>query len=203
MPDRPEYFNINQFIHNGSEWCCGGVYENVLAQSDNPTARLKGKRLLIFELENIKAKPQLLSIVVHLIGIAIRTLVWEQPGKRGFIIYEEFAELMQMDMIFSAVLYQMQAIRKKDGSACIVLQNLDQLALNAGDRYKKEGGAAGALMKISPRRYFSPGQIRQASRSMPSGSRNMTATVSLPLRTTIRMIPDTRRSTFSARRNLR
>lgn len=20
---RPEYFNINQFIHNGSEWCCG------------------------------------------------------------------------------------------------------------------------------------------------------------------------------------
>lgn len=100
MPDRPEYFNINQFIHNGSEWCCGGVYENVLAQSDNPTARLKGKRLLIFELENIKAKPQLLSIVVHLIGIAIRTLVWEQPGKRGFIIYEEFAELMQMDMIF-------------------------------------------------------------------------------------------------------
>ena len=144
---RPEYFNINQFIHNGSEWCCGGVYENVLAQSDNPTARLKGKRLLIFELENIKAKPQLLSIVVHLIGIAIRTLVWEQPGKRGFIIYEEFAELMQMDMIFSAVLYQMQAIRKKDGSACIVLQNLDQLALNAGDRYKKEGGAAGALMK--------------------------------------------------------
>ena len=85
---RPEYFNINQFIHNGSEWCCGGVYENVLAQSDNPTAWLKGKRLLIFELENIKAKPQLLSIVVHLIGIAIRTLVWEQPGKRGFIIYE-------------------------------------------------------------------------------------------------------------------
>ena len=52
---------------------------------------------------------------------------------RGFIIYEEFAELMKMDMIFSAVLYQMQAIRKKDGSACIVLQNLDQLALNAGD----------------------------------------------------------------------
>lgn len=77
---RPEYFNINQFIHNGSEWCHGGIYENVLAQSDNPTARLKGKRLLIFELENIKAKPQLLSIVVHLIGIAIRTLVWEQPA---------------------------------------------------------------------------------------------------------------------------
>lgn len=144
---REEYFNANQFVHNGSEWCSGGIYANVLAQSDNPTTRLKGKRLLIFELENIKAKPQLLSIVVHLIGIAIRTLVWEQTGKRGFIIYEEFAELMKMDMIFSAVLYQMQAIRKKDGSACIVLQNLDQLALNAGDRYKNDGGAAGALMK--------------------------------------------------------
>lgn len=144
---RPEYFNANQFIHNGSEWCDDGIFGNVLAKSDNPTARLMGKRLLIFELENIKAKHQLLSVVVHLIGIAIRTLVWEQIGKRGFIIYEEFAELMKVDIIFSAVLYQMQAIRKKDGSACIVLQNLDQLALNAGDRYKNDGGAAGALMK--------------------------------------------------------
>lgn len=102
---------------------------------------------MIFELENIRQNPQLLSIVVHLIGISIRTLVWEQPGKRGFIIYEEFAELMKDPVIFSAVLYQMQAIRKKGGSACIVLQNLDQLALNAGDRYSREGGAAGALMK--------------------------------------------------------
>lgn len=144
---RESYFNAGQFVHNGSEWCDGGVFGNVLARSDDPTARLAGKKLLIFELENIRTKPQLLSIVVHLIGIAIRTLVWEQPGRRGFIIYEEFAELMKIEVIFSAVLYQMQAIRKKGGSACIVLQNLDQLALNAGDRYRNEGGAAGALMK--------------------------------------------------------
>jgi len=141
------YFNVGQFIHNGSEWYGGGMYGNVLARSEDPTTRLQGKKLLIFELENIRQNPQLLSIVVHMIGIAIRTLVWEQPGRRGFIIYEEFAELMKIDIIFSAVLYQMQAIRKKGGSACIVLQNLDQLALNAGDRYRNDGGAAGALMK--------------------------------------------------------
>ena len=141
------YFNVGQFIHNGSEWYGDGIYGNVLARSEDPTTRLQGKKLLIFELENIRQQPQLLSIVVHMIGIAIRTLVWEQPGRRGFIIYEEFAELMKIDIIFSAVLYQMQAIRKKGGSACIVLQNLDQLALNAGDRYRNDGGAAGALMK--------------------------------------------------------
>ncbi len=141
------YFNVGQFIHNGSEWYGEGIYGNVLARSTDPTTRLKGKKLLIFELENIRQHPQLLSIVVHMIGIAIRTLIWEQPGRRGFIIYEEFAELMKIDVIFSAVLYQMQAIRKKGGSACIVLQNLDQLALNAGDRYRNDGGAAGALMK--------------------------------------------------------
>ena len=141
------YFNVGQFIHNGSEWYGEGIYGNVLARSEDPTTRLQGKKLLIFELENIRQNPQLLSIVVHMIGIAIRTLVWEQPGRRGFIIYEEFAELMKIDIIFSAVLYQMQAIRKKGGSACIVLQNLDQLALNAGDRYRNDGGAAGALMK--------------------------------------------------------
>lgn len=145
---RRAYFDVSQFIHNGSEWCAGGIFGNVFACSEDPTTRLKGKRLLIFELENIRSKPQLLSIVVHLIGIAIRTLVWEQTGKRGFIIYEEFAELMKNAVIFAAVLYQMQAIRKKGGSACVVLQNLDQLALNAEDRYGKEdGGAAGALMK--------------------------------------------------------
>lgn len=145
---RSSYFDVSQFIHNGSEWCEGGSYGNVFARSEDPTTRLKGKRLLIFELENIRSKPQLLSIVVHLIGISIRTLVWEQLGKRGFIIYEEFAELMKNAVIFGAVLYQMQAIRKKGGSACVVLQNLDQLALNAEDRYGKEdGGAAGALMK--------------------------------------------------------
>lgn len=145
---RSAYFDVSQFIHNGSEWCAHGSYGNVFARSDDPTTRLKGKRLLIFELENIRSKPQLLSIVVHLIGIAIRTLVWEQIGKRGFIIYEEFAELMKNAVIFGAVLYQMQAIRKKGGSACVVLQNLDQLAMNAEDRYGKEdGGAAGALMK--------------------------------------------------------
>ncbi|MCM1302064.1 MAG: hypothetical protein NC250_01010 [Alistipes senegalensis] len=144
---RESYFDIGQFVHNGSEWFEGGIYGNVLARSEDPTTRLQGKKLLIFELENIRQNPQLLSIVVHMIGIAIRTLVWEQPGRRGFIIYEEFAELMKIDIIFSAVLYQMQAIRKKGGSACIVLQNLDQLALNAGDRYRNDGGAAGALMK--------------------------------------------------------
>ena len=145
---RRAYFDVSQFIHNGSEWCAGGIFGNVFACSEDPTTRLKGKRLLIFELENIRSKPQLLSIVVHLIGIAIRTLVWEQTGKRGFIIYEEFAELMKNAVIFAAVLYQMQAIRKKGGSACVVLQNLDQLAMNAEDRYGKEdGGAAGALMK--------------------------------------------------------
>lgn len=144
---RDSYFDVGQFVHNGSEWCAGGVYGNVFAASDDPTSRLQGKKLLIFELENIRSKPQLLSIVVHTIGIAIRTLVWERPGRRGFIIYEEFAELMKIDVIFSAVLYQMQAIRKKGGAACVVLQNLDQLALNAGDRYKNDGGAAGALMK--------------------------------------------------------
>lgn len=144
---RPAYFDVHQFLHNGSEWCDGGIYGNVFAESDNPTSRLQGKKLLIFELENIRSNPQLLSIVVHLIGFAIRTLIWDQPGKRGFIIYEEFAELMKLDMIFGAVLYQMQAIRKRGGSACIVLQNLSQLALNASDRYKKEGGAAKALME--------------------------------------------------------
>ena len=144
---RSTYFDVAQFVHNGSEWTDKGIYAHVFAQSEDPTTRLQGKRFLIFELENIRQTPQLLSIVVHLIGIAIRTLVWEQPGKRGFIIYEEFAELMKDPVIFSAVLYQMQAIRKKGGSACIVLQNLDQLALNAGDRYSREGGAAGALMK--------------------------------------------------------
>ena len=144
---RSSYFDVAQFAHNGSEWTDDGIYAHVFTQSEDPTTRLQGKRFLIFELENIRQMPQLLSIVVHLIGIAIRTLVWEQPGKRGFIIYEEFAELMKDPVIFSAVLYQMQAIRKKGGSACIVLQNLDQLALNAGDRYSREGGAAGALMK--------------------------------------------------------
>lgn len=144
---RSEYFDVSQFAHNGSEWCQGGLHGNIFARSDNPLTKFQGKRLLIFELENIKSRPQLLSIVVHAIGIAIRTLVWDKPGVRGNIIYEEFAELMKIDIIFSVVLYQMQAIRKKGGSACIVLQNLDQLALNAGDRYKREGGAAGALMK--------------------------------------------------------
>lgn len=144
---RASYFDVSQFLHNGSEWCEEGIYGNIFAHSNDPTAHLQGKKLLIFELENIKSKPQMLSIVVHLIGIAIRTLVWDQPGKRAFIIYEEFAELMKIEVIFSAVLYQMQAIRKKGGSACIVLQNLSQLALNAGDRYKKEGGAAKALMQ--------------------------------------------------------
>lgn len=144
---RAEYFDVNQFVHNGSEWCDGGLHGNVFAHSEDPLTRLQGKRLLIFELENIKTKPQLLGIVVHAIGIAIRTLIWKRPGVRGNIIYEEFAELMKIDIIFSVVLYQMQAIRKKGGSAWIVLQNLDQLALNAGDRYRSEGGAAGALMK--------------------------------------------------------
>lgn len=144
---RAEYFDVNQFVHNGSEWCEGGIHGNVFARSDSPLTKLQGKRLLIFELENIKDKEQLLGIVVHAIGIAIRTLIWEKPGTRGSIIYEEFAELMKIDIIFSVVLYQMQAIRKKGGAACIVLQNLDQLAQNAADRYRNEGGAAGALMK--------------------------------------------------------
>lgn len=108
-----------------------------------------------------------------------------------------------MDMIFSAVLYQMQAIRKKDGSACIVLQNLDQLALNAGDRYKKEGGAAGALMKNIATTIFLAGADPTGFEKYAKRFSEHDRKCVLALRITIRTIPDTRRSTSSGRRNLR
>lgn len=45
----PQFFDLDEFLHAGSEFCKGGTYGNLLQKSDN-LQNFKGKKLIIFEL---------------------------------------------------------------------------------------------------------------------------------------------------------
>lgn len=121
-----EYFNVKDFLHAGSDFVKDGIYANILQSHDN-ASNFIGKKLIIFELDNIKNNKLLLSIMLQVIGEAINRTIWNNKENKGIVFFDEFAKQLEFPEILRSVKFYSQAIRKQNGALGLVLQTLNQL----------------------------------------------------------------------------
>lgn len=121
------FFDVKEFLHAGSDFIKNGIYGNIYAStSDGIYNSFQGKKLIIFELDEIKENALLLSIMLQIISEAISRIVWRNRSQRGLVFFDEFAQTLQMPGILPRVAYYAQAIRKQNGMLGLVLQSASQ-----------------------------------------------------------------------------
>ena len=131
-----EFFNIESFLHVCSEFMPGGVYANLVADS-GVASNLSEKRFIHFELTKVKSSPFVASVVMSLLFDIINNKILSNPAKKGYIIFDEYAETSQMKTysaldvdIHQTVAFFYQKIRKENGAVMTIIQSPVQLPDN-------------------------------------------------------------------------
>ena len=123
----PDYFNITGFLHVMSEYVGEGLYSYLFELSEDQTYKIEDKRLLIFELDEVKDNKELLSVMLKLIKTAIQRTIWRNKAEKGIILFDEFAKQLKFENVLESVEFYYQAIRKQNGAIGIILQSINQL----------------------------------------------------------------------------
>lgn len=133
---KKEYFDIDSFKHVCSEFMPGGAYENLCAAT-GVASNLSNKRFIHFELTKVKASPFVASVVMSLLFDVINNKILSDPSKKGYIIFDEYAETAQMKSsssldvnIHQTVAFFYQKIRKENGAVMTIIQSPVQLPEN-------------------------------------------------------------------------
>lgn len=126
-----KYFDVDSFKSVCSEFLPGHRYASVV--STEYLQPLSGKNLIVFELSQIKANAFLSSLVMNILFDVINTKILSDRGKRGYLIFDEYAEAAKMrdkaadTSIHGTVAYCYQTIRKHNGAVMTVVQTPSQL----------------------------------------------------------------------------
>lgn len=127
----PGYFNIKRFLHILSEYVGNGIYSFLFASNKDRSYRLEDKRLIVFELDEVKDNKEILSVMLKLIKTAVQRTIWKNRDERGIILFDEFAKQLKFDNVLESVEFYYQAIRKQEGAIGIILQSINQLPINS------------------------------------------------------------------------
>ncbi len=125
-----DIFDVNEFLHLWSEFRQGGIYDFVFASTEGIDTKIRGKKWVIFEFDEVKDNSLLLSIFTQIASTAIEANVWSDRSKRSVIFFDEFAKMLKFPSILTTTEYFFQAIRKYNGAVGIVLQSPAQLPTN-------------------------------------------------------------------------
>jgi len=125
------YFNIYNFLHILSEYVDDGLYSFLFNISEDQTYKIEDKRLIVFELDEVKDNKEILSVMLKLIKSAIQRTIWRNRSERGIILFDEFAKQLKFKNVLESVEFYYQAIRKQNGAIGIILQSINQLPDNA------------------------------------------------------------------------
>ncbi|MBC30744.1 MAG: conjugal transfer protein TraG [Muricauda sp.] len=126
----PSYLSIDYLLHILSEYVGDGLYSFLFASGDDQTYRLEDKRLIIFELDEVKDNKELLSVMLKLIKTAVQRTIWKNRSEKGIILFDEFAKQLKFGNVLESVEFYYQAIRKQNGAIGIILQSINQLPQN-------------------------------------------------------------------------
>ena len=127
----PDYFNVTSFLHVMSEYVGGGLYSFLFEVSEDQTYKIEDKRLIIFELDEVKDNKEILSVMLKLIKSAIQRTIWKNRAEKGIILFDEFAKQLKFENVLESVEFYYQAIRKQNGAIGIILQSINQLPNNS------------------------------------------------------------------------
>lgn len=125
------HFSTYDFLHILSEYVEGGPYSFLFNTGADQTYTIEDKRLIIFELDEVRDNKEILSVMIKLIKSAIQRTIWRNRSERGIILFDEFAKQLKFPNVLESVEFYYQAIRKQNGAIGIVLQSINQLPENA------------------------------------------------------------------------
>ncbi|GMN11338.1 TraG family conjugative transposon ATPase [Croceitalea sp. MTPC9] len=125
------YFNVTNFLHILSEYVGDGLYSFLFEVTEDQSYKLEDKRLIIFELDEVKDNKEVLSVMLKLIKSAVQRTIWQNRSERGIILFDEFAKQLKFDNVLESVEFYYQAIRKQNGAIGIILQSINQLPDNS------------------------------------------------------------------------
>jgi conjugal transfer ATP-binding protein TraC len=124
-------FSVYNFLHILSEYVCDGLYNFLFSAGEDQTYKIEDKRLIVFELDEVKDNKEILSVMLKLIKSAIQRTIWRNKAERGIILFDEFAKQLKFDNVLESVEFYYQAIRKQNGAIGIILQSINQLPNNS------------------------------------------------------------------------
>ncbi|MDG3582504.1 MULTISPECIES: TraG family conjugative transposon ATPase [Flavobacteriaceae] len=127
----PDYFNVTGFLHIMSEYVGDGLYSFLFEVSEDQTYKIEDKRLIVFELDEVKDNKEILSVMLKLIKSAIQRTIWKNRAEKGIILFDEFAKQLKFENVLESVEFYYQAIRKQNGAIGIILQSINQLPNNS------------------------------------------------------------------------
>jgi conjugation system TraG family ATPase len=127
----PDYFNVMGFLHVMSEYVGDGLYSFLFEVSEDQTYKIEDKRLIVFELDEVKDNKEILSVMLKLIKSAIQRTIWKNRSEKGIILFDEFAKQLKFENVLESVEFYYQAIRKQNGAIGIILQSINQLPNNS------------------------------------------------------------------------
>jgi type IV secretory pathway VirB4 component len=125
------YFSVYNFLHILSEYVGDGLYSFLFNTSEDQTYKIEDKRLIVFELDEVKDNKEILSVMLKLIKSAIQRTIWRNRSEKGIILFDEFAKQLKFENVLESVEFYYQAIRKQNGAIGIILQSINQLPKNA------------------------------------------------------------------------
>ena len=128
---REEHFSVYNFLHILSEYVDDGLYSFLFNVSEDQTYKIEDKRLIVFELDEVKDNKEILSVMLKLIKSAIQRTIWRNRSERGIILFDEFAKQLKFGNVLDSVEFYYQAIRKQNGAIGIILQSINQLPNNS------------------------------------------------------------------------
>lgn len=126
-----EHFSVYNFLHILSEYVDDGLYSFLFNVSEDQTYKIEDKRMIVFELDEVKDNKEILSVMLKLIKSAIQRTIWRNRSERGIILFDEFAKQLKFDNVLESVEFYYQAIRKQNGAIGIILQSINQLPNNS------------------------------------------------------------------------
>lgn len=130
-----DYFDLREFLFLLSDFRKNGLYDFLYREDENTIIQsLMDKRIIVFELDEIKDNELLLTIMLQLIGITIEDIIWKDKSTRGYIFFDEFAKQLKFEGVLNKVEYFFQAVRKQNSAIGIVLQSITQLPENTTAR---------------------------------------------------------------------
>ncbi|MGB8703631.1 MAG: DUF87 domain-containing protein, partial [Gillisia sp.] len=127
----PDYFDITNFLHVMSEYVGDGLYSFLFEVRQDQTYKIEDKRLIVFELDEVKDNKEILSVMLKLIKSAIQRTIWKNRAEKGIILFDEFAKQLKFGNVLESVEFYYQAIRKQNGAIGIILQSINQLPNNS------------------------------------------------------------------------
>jgi len=128
---REEDFSVYNFLHILSEYVDDGLYSFLFNVNEDQTYKIEDKRMIVFELDEVKDNKEILSVMLKLIKSAIQRTIWRNRSERGIILFDEFAKQLKFDNVLESVEFYYQAIRKQNGAIGIILQSINQLPNNS------------------------------------------------------------------------